>query len=443
MDRAVILWWDTEIRFRAPNGVVSAHTLGEREDPIEAILDLAARSETLAAVRIIYHPASLDIHPVACPPASRARLRAVFASDYPALNLPQAVWSVEPPRRSLDGSGHTTILYLDNRSRLRRLVEVFSQRGISVEGVWPLLTLVENTPPCNEGEFLTVVAIGDRSLVACASPAGSRYFRLQSEGGVEQKAASDINAALSLFDGATLPPGLLLIEREAPPSSLRDSVRELALNEIRVADFLGGAHHLRCGGFSDFLPRAPFFARRAVLARIAAAAGLVLMLGAAWVVHDSRERAELARHHQAASLAEHAELQRLVETHRAIKARIDELGRELSLVESNPPPHAKLLLALAHATPSAISLEGVSITGSDFTIKGRILDGIGTAHSSLTGFIQALGAPDAPWHLADPPPPGLLQGMVNVLNPPSVVPSAVFTIHGAFLSSDQSSPPHA
>lgn len=438
MDRAVILWWDAEIRLRGPNGAVSAHTIGEREDPIEEILNLTARLEKLAAIRIIYHPSSLDVHPVPCPPASRTRLRAVFASDYPALNLPQAVWSAEPPRRSLDEGGYTTILYLDNRSRLRRLVEAFTQRGISVEGVWPLLTLVESTPPCNEGEFLTAVAIGRHSLVACASPAGSRYFRLQSQGEVEQKAASDINAALSLFDGATLPPGLLLIEQETTAGSLRDSVRELALTEITVADFLGGACRLRSGSFSDFLPRTPFFARRAVMARFAAAAGLVFMLGAAWLVHNSREGAELARRHRTASLAEQAQLQRLVETHRALKARIDGIDRELRLIETAPAAHAQLLLALAHATPPTISLESVSITGPEFTIKGRILDGFGTTHSPLTAFIQALNAPDTPWRLDDPPPPGLLQGVVNALSPTPGAPSSVFTIHGGFLP-----PPHA
>jgi hypothetical protein len=443
MDSAVILWWDAEIRLRAPNGTVLTRTVGEREDQIEAILELVDRSERITASRIIYHPASLDVHAVACPPVSRARLRAVLAAEYPALNLPHAVWSAEPPRRSLDGSGHTTVLYLDNRSRLRRLVEGLGKRGITVDGVWPLLSLVENTPPCNEGEFLAVIAIGGRSLVACASPTGSRYFRLQTANEFEEKAASDVNAALSLFDGAALPPGLLLIEQETSAARLRETVKELALTEITITEFLATANRLKRGSFSDFLPQTPFFARPAVLARIAAVAGFLLMLGSAWHVYDSGEANELAHRQMTAYRAEHAELERLVETHRAAKARIDGLARELSLVEFGPPLQGRLLLALARATPPTISLESVSITGSDFVIKGRILEGAASIPPPLTVFIQTLAASNPPWSLMDPGSPGLLRGMVSALSPTPVPAPAAFTLRGFFLPSDIPSRPHA
>jgi hypothetical protein len=443
MDPAVILWWDTEIRLRAPDGTVSTRTLAEREDQIESILELVGESERITAARIIYHPASLDVHAIACPPVNRARLKAVLAAEYPALNLPHAVWSAEPPRRSLDGSGHTTVLYLDNRSRLRRLVEGLGKRGITVEGVWPLLSLVESTPPCNEGEFLAVIAIGSRSLVACASPTGSRYFRLQTANEFEEKASSDINAALSLFDGTALPPGLLLIELEAPAGRLRGTVKDLALTEITITEFLAMASRLKRGSFSDFLPQTPFFARPSVLARIAAAAGFVLMLGSAWHVYDSREANELARRRMTAYQAEHAELERLVETHRTAKVRIDEVERELSLVEFGPPLHGKLLLALARATPSIISLESVSITGSNFVIKGHVIEGAASIPPPLTILIQALTASDSRWRVEDPGSPGLLQGMVSALSPTPGPAAASFTLRGFFLRYETPATPHA
>ena len=381
-DPVVVLWWGEEIRLLTADGRVVGRTVEDRGDPVELIAQmLAEECPKGGAARIVYQPGSLEIHSLACPPVSRSRLRAVLAADHPALNLPQAVWSVEPVRRNPDGSGHSTLLYIDNRSRLPRLLGALGRMGVEVEGVWPLQTLIESTPPCDGADFLAVVAIGGGSLVSCASPSGSRYLRFQEGIAEENKVTADVNAAMALFDGGAPNSGLLVIESGAIGASLQEAVQEVELTKILLGQFLANARRLKPGGFSDFVQRKPIYTRRPTLPQIGVAVGLALLVGSAGTVYETRERGELVRRHFAAFQAEHAELERLVESRRALKTRIDRLAHDLALVRNEPQHQSELMLAIAQATPATISLESLLITGDDFTIKGRVFEGGGTPNS--------------------------------------------------------------
>jgi len=445
-DHVVLLWWGKEVRLLTADGTIAACTAEVRGDPVKLIARmLAEKCPKAGAARIIYQPASLEIHSLACPPVSRSQLQAVLAADYPALNLPHAVWSVEPVRGNPDGSGHSTLLYIDNRFNLPRLLGTLDRLDIEVEGVWPLQTLIESTPPCDGVDFLGVIAIGAHSLVSCASPSGSRYLRFQDEAAEENKMTSDLHAAMALFDGAAFHPGLLVIEDTAIGSSLREAVRDVPLDEIPFGAFLANARRLKPGGFSDFLHHKPFYSYRPTLSQIAAVVGLTLSVGSAWTVYEIHERANLLNRRFAAFQAEQAELERLVESRRATKMKLDSLDHDLALVPNAPQHQGELMRALNRATPAAISLESLLITGDNFTIKGRVYEGEGMPSSPLIAFCQNLAGAGASWRLLDPPPAQSTGSATKAATvpAPSESSSSAFTLHGVLISAPAEPSPHA
>lgn len=398
----VILWWNTEIRLLKPDGQIGARRVEGRGDPIGAILELLKECPGVESARVIYHPPNLDVYPLPCPNTSRARLKAVFSGEHPALSLPHAVWSVEEVRRNLDGDGYNTILYIDNRSRMPRLIEACAAKGIEIEGIWPIQTLIEASPPCRGADFgfISVLVLGNQSAVSCVRPNGGRYLRMQDGPEASRKAAGDLNAALALFDGAALPVGLLMVEGGADPGPLKEASGELALTSVSLGELLATAKELKARSISDFRPRRTLF--KPTVPELAVLAGAILFLASAWFWLARYESQSLWRRRLEASRAEHAELQELVNSRRAIKERIDQLNVAIGACQVSPQRHYDLLMAISRAAPTTLSLQSFMTDGDRFEIKGRIFGGGSGPGSPLADFGHGLPAEGPFWQVSTP-----------------------------------------
>jgi hypothetical protein len=398
----VILWWNTEIRILTRDGRIRARSVEGRGDPIAAILELLEECPGTDTVRVVYHPANLDAYPLPCPNTSRSRLKAVFSGEHRALSLPHAVWSVEEVRRNLDGDGYNTILYIDNRSRVPRLMEACGARGIEVEGIWPIQTLIEECPPCSTADFgfISVLVLGSQSAVSCVRPNGGRYLRIQDGPESVQKAAADLNAALALFDGAALPVGLLMVEGDRDFGPLREAAGDLALTSISLGELLANAQSLKPGGFSDFRPRRAVF--KPTGPELAALAGAMLLAASVWFAYNRYENQSLWQRRLEASRIEHAELEQLVNSRRAIKDRIARLNQAIGVSAVSPQRHYELLLAIGQAAPVTLSLQSFVAEGDQFEIKGRTFEGVGDPDSPLSNFCRLLPAKGPYWEVRTP-----------------------------------------
>ncbi len=355
-------------------------------------------------VRIIYHPETLDAHEISCPNTSRPRLRKILGREYPALNAPAAVWSAEPIRKG--PGGYATVLYIDRRPCLPRLLEGLEGNGIRTEGVWPLQSLIESTPPCDaaEGRFLSLVAVGGQALVSCVGPSGDRSMRFFEGDQSAGAAIAEMRAVLARFEEGATPPGLMVVEESPEAGVFTEALRAQALTGMSLAALLGHAQLLPAGGFSDFLRRKPFFARPRALRRITALTGLALSAGSVWFSLGIRQDQARARRQAAVWREQHAQLQEWVASRVAIEDKIGRLTQAITRVQGTAQPHYEFLAALSRAAPKAIALRSVTIQDGIFVIKGarstRRRAGP-TARSPDSG--RELAKPEEPWRLQDAP----------------------------------------
>jgi hypothetical protein len=390
---------------------------------------------------LIYHPGGLEYHVVACPDARKARLKAIFANDHRVLKQSNAIWALEPIRRNFDDFG--TVLYIDSRSRLPRLIDSLGAQDVAVEGVWPIQTLIERSPPCDcdDHGFISVINVGQRFLVSSVGASGARLLAFK-ENDLEG-VITDINAALAFFEGAALPGGLLVCDGEEAAAKLRRSIHEHAsipMTEASLADWMSGALALSPGSFSDFTPRKPLLRIKPDGAQVAALLGLIATaLALVWFVETSARR-KIALTQTAAENGQREALEQTIREKRSTQSRIEQMTRELSSLSVAAQPLGAFLMALSKVTPPTIALENLSVDGSRFSLRGRAYRSGGDAGPSpLELFCRELGSAGTEWQLQDPPPPrhetpnGNRAGAPTGKDTPAESTPTPFLLHGQFV----------
>ena len=404
-DALVILWWGRELRLLRGDRI-SGRTLEEREDPAAAILRLAAADGAGArAVRLVYHPAELEAHAVACPRTGRSRLRKIFAEEHRVLAAADTVWGAEPIRGG--PHGNTTVLYLDGHSPLPKLAEELAARGLRVEGAWPLQSVIEAFPTCGPAPrgFLSVLASERQAFVSSVGAAGNRSVRFYDGPEFAEAAVAEIRTVLARFDEGDPPPGLLLLEEGPASGAFREALRSQPMTEVLAAELLAQARCLAPGGLSDFLPQKPFrpwrlLRRRATKPRLAAALAAALVIGVAWRGW-SGHRQRLREERQAATRREERlSLERSAASSRATHEKVEQLDEALRHAQSPWQAHYEFLRTLAQTIPATIALQTLTIEQGRFTVAGQVYEGAGAPDGPLPRFWRALGAPEVPWILS-------------------------------------------
>jgi hypothetical protein len=394
----VIAWWGPDLAILGPDGRLARGYCRPEEDPAAAIGELLdAEFPGPAAARLLYQPDTLAAHEVACPAPSRRQLRRLLAGDFPALRSRAAVWAAAPPRPARDG--YATVLYLEPASPLPRLQTALAERGIGLEGAWPMPALWEIERPAAEFDrgYLGVAAGPRRAVVFCLSPAGDRSVRLTAGPVAPEDAAAEIRRAFARFDEADRPRAVLAATPGPEGDAWREGLAPCALEEITLADWMSRARQLETGGLGDLLPRDSLLRRGPRQCRFAAAAGLLLLaLAAFWTERHCQTVAAAARA-GAARRAESARAQETLSTRASLRERIDHLQGAWRAAQAPASRDSAFIVALARAAAEGVVLQSVRIAGDEFEVRGRPDPDPTRAADRLRRFRRALFIPGQPW----------------------------------------------
>jgi len=396
----IILWWGADLLVLGPDRVLARASCRPDEDPVAALVALlTAEFPGPAAARLLYQPDDLAAHEVACPAASRRRLRQLWAAEFPALQSPAAAWGAAPLRPAREG--WASVLYLEPASPLLRLPAELARRGVQLVGAWPVPALWEIEPPAEPGPgFLGVAAGPRRAVIFCLSPAGDRSIRLTSGPQAAGDAGREIRQMLARFDEADRPRAVLALEPGLERESLREALAECALEEIAWADWLGRARQLEAGGLGDLLPPRSFLRRGPRQCQLAAGAGLLLLTIAGGWARGHQQQLAAAQRAWAAERTEAARAQENLSARESLRERIDHLQGAWRAAQAPASRHGAFLAALARAADGAVVLQSVRIAGDDFEIRGQADPDPARAADELRRFRQALFAPGQPWRAA-------------------------------------------
>jgi hypothetical protein len=390
-----------------PDGKLSSRSLADHEDPVAAILAMMPRAAPRAGVvRIVFHPASIEMREVSCANAGRSRLHRLLSREFPVLKAAGTLWAMDSIRP--DGGGHGTMLYIDVHSLLPRLVDGLARLGIRTEGAWPLQSLVEAAAPaavCRESSC-AVVAIAGHALVSSWNSAGVRSVHHHDGGGFAEDALTDLGTALALLEGDGALPGLCALENVAGTALLRNRLGDPGAAATSIAAFLERARFLRAAGISNFLPRRYMGAAKRVLAGLAAALGLAMMAGAAWFAHATWQYRNRTLRSEGEAGEHRLQMRAAIESRLVAQDEIRRLEQALAQLQTPPQREYALLTAISRLIPNEVEVLDISTRGEDFSILGRCEGNPAGPRAVLAKFRQDLESEGSPWSLAAEPAAG-------------------------------------
>jgi len=397
---AVVLWWGAEIRVLGPDGTLSSRTLTPREDPVGAILEMmAALASGSVVARIAYHPASIELREVGCPDTGKGRILRSLSGEVPALKAAGTLWAVDPV-----GSGpvgHRTLLYIDVRSGLPRLIDGLARLGIPTVGAWTLQSVVEAGLPRggSDGAFWAVVAVPGRALVSCASTNGERLVHYHDGRAIAEGISADIGRTVALHEGAGSLPAICALEEGPGISDLQKALGPAGAEACSIACFLGFARLIPPGGRSDFLPESSRFPSGKTVVGLAAAAGILLLAASAWFAFATWREQEQMRRSAGEAGDRLARLRVEVGSRRATEDRILRLERSLGRLQARPQRVFELLATISRMIPPQVEIEEISAEDCTFVVRGRCEESTTDPGGPRARFRRDLASGDLPWTL--------------------------------------------
>ena len=380
---------------------------------------LEALTPTPRAIRLFYQGPSLESVPTPCPRhASRRILRQVLGSKFPALAVPTTPWAAHPPLPA--GAGAVTLLYVAQTAFLVQLQAALAGRQIRLEGVYPVFALVETEavfqPPGTPAMAVLLAAPG--AGLFWLTPGGDRHVAFFTGPTAGERLAQAIATGLSIFEGRSRPPLLVLNALPAPPDPAL--LPPPPLQQRSLGDFLAASSTRPLPALANLLP-APSRLFPTVLAH--AAAGLLflatLWLGQHYLAARQQARLNLAeQQRQLTTLA--AEVAHL----EANQAKIEQGEAFLAELSGGPRQKGKFLSALGRLRPHQLTLSALTLNETTWSLRGVLHEGVNEEHGSYAAFHQAFFK-DAEWTPGPDsrsPRPGAaeftLSGSFTAPNPP-------------------------
>ena len=374
-----------------------------RSAPV-AFGEFARAAETLLAefgdarparLRLVYQPAFLAAHGVACPNGNRSVLAQALGADHPALASDTLAWSHEPILGTQDR--FATVLHCETEPGLHSLVDSLRDAGIKVEGAWPLATVLNFLPEdWPESGALTVVAIADRmTLVYRHTPEGCREVAATSGTAFVHAAEQAIQAARARSDVA-----LEIAALDPAGHEIAASFETVEAPTLRVTAWSGlvaATRSLRAHHCTQLLPRAAWHHA----SRLVPVAAVVSLLVAAALGADLARTVWLQRD---AAQADHATQKTLREEIAGLRSAVAEafsLRAELSVPTPVPPSFAECLRTIGRKLPPQVVVTQLRADRDGFLVQG------GIAAPGLNDIAwrdwRASWAQHASWALAEAP----------------------------------------
>lgn len=397
MDPAlVVLWFGRELLLADATGVQSIE-LPDRGDDVGALVKvIEGLSPAPREVRLIYHPADLEQHAAECAQGRRSVVRETLGDSHPALRRPQTVWAVS--RLQPTENGHSTLLWIEARPRLRRLREALAARGVRLVGAWPLASLFEETPPTDQiGEPALAVLLTDGGgVVYAVTPGGVRTMVWSLGPEHRTQVGGLLRNALSHFAADSAPP-VLVVDGGSEPWNLGvGPLAGLTPSTMGLDQFLSAAHQLRPSSLADFIPQQTTLKLDAVLTAVAAAAALAAFLVGALYFAEYRRLQGDAKVRRGLAEQLHADLSRLQANARTA-AELHDFEEESKVSAGG---RVALLFAVIEHKPAELTVHSLSLNGRAFEIIGTAHEGGGPASGPYQRFVTALSADPQRWQLA-------------------------------------------
>lgn len=366
---------------------------GESRLAAEALLAYFEERGRPKRLRLLYQSPDFTSVPVACPNGNRATLQAALQSEWPAVADPARAWGYEP---IIDG---TTLLHFERETTLYGLVDELRTRGVVMDGVWPLasvLLLVPQESP--EIVALTVVAVArGLTLVVRQTPAGAREAVSDEGEGAGILLASTVRGVggdghgslcLVSFDET----GNGLCERFADGQN-RDRGHLGWADVIRTAQAIPASHP------GQLLPPAKHLgATRIVTGLTVLAVAAAIVLGALTVRETLTQRSLAAE--QAVAIQR---LRSEVFTLRKNETEVARLRARLADARPRRIACATLMRTLVRDLPAQIVLTALTADRDGFRLSGGV-SGSGLSDKAWEKWMGQLKAPGLAWELVSPLP---------------------------------------
>lgn len=412
MDSGVVVMWFGRELFILAGGALQAVELPEKGDEVAALVRAIESIEPRPKrVRLIYQPPDLDGHAVECPKGSREIVRSALADDHPELRNPATVWAMS--RLHATDLGYATLLWVDPKARIARLRSTLATRRIALVGAWPLVSVIELTPPADRADqpVLAVVLSDTAGLVYAAMPGGARTIVCASGAACRGQLGGLIRNALSHFDAAE-PPPVLVVDASVEPWDLGVSpLAQVETSGISVEQLLTSAMRLGPSDLSNLAPRVSRMTADGALWLVTAlCCGLALFNAGSYaaefrrVQNDASIRGRLARELQADN-ARLAENQKTISELAALRAEMKADGAH----------RLRLLTAIMQHKPVEVTVHAITIREQSFELAGTAHEGVGRSRGPFYQLVDGLSAGSNPWRLSPESRPSALSANAFVI----------------------------
>jgi hypothetical protein len=392
--KAVALIWDKLLLFNC-DGITQTESLATAEDAGDVILRLLAAAPLKpAAVRLIYQPADLVSEPIDVPLAARGKINKTLTHDYPALAHNLAPWSCQA---LLPGDrGAQTLLNFEKSPKLAELLRKITTAGFTIDGVFPLLTLLELLPAAHTtGRSVVIAHTDSHCLIYSREASGIRttaVFATEAE-----PLALDYFFTSSVT--ANQPTPVVEILYLAPQPWPFATYTAPAVPPAHKLDaFLQEAWRISPRDLSNFAPLSPYPSLDSLVLGL----GCGLFIAALCI----GIRQELNYRQSAADLSlkqtRHTELSKELTLRQEHAAGIKKADTILADLGATPPGLTDLLRTLEAKLPREITVTGLKIQERDFTLDFE-LHVASEQNGPFFSFVDAFATHPA-WLLLTPKP---------------------------------------
>ncbi len=341
-----------------------------------------------ARLRLLFQSSSFASVAIECPNGNRATLQAALQHEYPALADQMHAWSYEPI------FGGRTLLHFEREPVLLGLVEALQNHGLSVEGAWPLATVLNLLPDdWPETGALTAIAVADGlSAIFKHTPAGAREVETASGDQAAELVATTVQRIHEREDTS-----LYLASLDHAGARLCDQVTQLECpgrSDLQWGDVARAAQTLSLKNPNQLLPTES----RLSAARIVTGATAVAFVGAL-LLGALLAKETIAQHNVA--LREGAIIQRLrteVASLRKNETEIRQLQTQLAATKPGRIACAALMQAITRNLPEQVVLTALHADRDGFRLSGGV-SGAGLTTKSWDSWVDQLKVAGLAWEL--------------------------------------------
>ncbi|HWA09522.1 MAG TPA: hypothetical protein VG838_08745 [Opitutaceae bacterium] len=381
-----VMWWNNTVVADATPEPVRTLLPQDGDSVLGFCAFVEALTPTPKSIKVFYHSPNLEHLPTTCPKGSRQTIQKALSPRFSALADPTTAWAAH--RIRTNAAGTTTLLYIEEEPRLARVRAALDDRGIVLEGVFPLLVLLEATAPASrlDKPIIALLHTDEAAAVYWRTAEGDRHAVFFDGPTTRERAIRELVTGFSVFKTA---PIFTVINAGSAPVDL-GSISQKPGKTFSSGEFLSYARLLGPREVCNFLPPQSLFTADHVCYAVALILFVIAATGAGTyvaAVRAARANLSLQRAEENQLTAENARL-------RENKARIQAVNAVLNEIVIARPVKRRILEALNRSRPTQISIRAVALNESTWTVTGFAHEGVGVEKGPYQAFLSNFGKSD-------------------------------------------------